>query len=718
MMFENMFQEITAILLVASALGIIGLLLRQPLIVCLLAAGILVGPSVLGLITSYEKIELLGHIGIAVLLFVVGLKLDLHLIRTMGPVALATGLGQVAFTSIFGFLIGLALGLAVVESVYVAVALTFSSTIIIVKLLSDKREIDSLHGRIAIGFLIVQDIVVVLVMIGLTAAGGRPAEGWSLYSHLVWVLGSGAAFLGGIALMMRYVLPPFLKYLARTQELLVLFAVAWAISLATLGDALGFSKEVGAFLGGVSLDSTPYREALSSRLVSLRDFLLVFFFIDLGARLNLSVLGAQSGKALILSLFVLIGNPLIVMAIMGYMGYRKRTGFLAGLTVAQISEFSLILAALGLSLGHVTLETMGLITLVGLVTIGVSTYMILYSGPLYQRLSPWLKVFERRTPYRETTRDSTVTVPAADILLIGLGNYGSGIARRLLSKKRKLVGVDFDPEVLDEWRRQGLPVFYGDVGDPEIFEHLPLDQAYLVVSTVRDPDINIHLLKTLKGRGYRGKVALTARHEDEKRDFEAAGADMVLRPFSDAAEQAADSLAAALQVLPETLEWPLDLRIFRLEPGSIFVGRTIGEVPLRQETGVSIVAISRAGKTFFDPEPNRRLYPGDRLVLLGEPDKLTRAESYLEPRAFEELEAEEERFGVAEISLAPNSSLIGKTLADLKFREIYGASVVGIRRGDQRVITPSGKDVLLQEDRLLVAGRSEEVKRLKEQAPL
>ena len=226
MMFENMFQEITAILLVASVLGIIGLLLRQPLIVCLLAAGILVGPSGLGLITSYEKIELLGHIGIAVLLFVVGLKLDLHLIRTMGPVALATGLGQVAFTSIFGFLIGLALGLPVVESVYVAVALTFSSTIIIVKLLSDKREIDSLHGRIAIGFLIVQDIVVVLVMIGLTAAGGRPTEGWFLYSHLVWVLGTGAAFLGGIALMMRYVLPPFLKYLARTQELRVLFAGA------------------------------------------------------------------------------------------------------------------------------------------------------------------------------------------------------------------------------------------------------------------------------------------------------------------------------------------------------------------------------------------------------------------------------------------------------------------------------------------------------------
>jgi predicted Kef-type K+ transport protein len=183
MIFENMFYEITALILVAAALGVLGLALRQPLVVSLLAAGILVGPSGLGLISSHTQIELLAHIGVALLLFVVGLKLDLHLIRTMGTVALATGLGQVIFTSVFGFLIALALGFASVEAIYVAVALTFSSTIIIVKLLSDKREIDSLHGRIAIGFLIVQDIVVILVMIGLTAMGGRSDTSWSVFSQ-------------------------------------------------------------------------------------------------------------------------------------------------------------------------------------------------------------------------------------------------------------------------------------------------------------------------------------------------------------------------------------------------------------------------------------------------------------------------------------------------------------------------------------------------------
>jgi Kef-type K+ transport system membrane component KefB/Trk K+ transport system NAD-binding subunit len=717
MMFENMFYEITAILLVAAAIGVVGLLLRQPLIVSLLAAGILVGPSGIGLISGHDQIALLAHIGIALLLFVVGLKLDLHLIRTMGMVALATGLGQVVFTSVFGFLIALALGFAVIEGIYVAVALTFSSTIIIVKLLSDKREIDSLHGRIAIGFLIVQDIVVILVMIGLTAIGGQTAAGWSVVAQLFRVLGTGAAFLGGIALMMRYVMPALLKYLARTQELLVLFAVAWAISLATLGDALGFSKEVGAFLGGVSLASTPYREALSTRLVSLRDFLLVFFFIDLGARLNLAVLGAQVGNAMIFSLFVLIGNPLIVLAIMGYLGYRKRTGFLAGLTVAQISEFSLVLGSLGLSLGHITMETMGLITLVGLLTIGVSTYLILYSGPLYERLSPWLRPFEKKMPHREAILDTTAAVPDSDIIIIGLGNFGSGIALRLLQRKRRLVGVDFDPEVLEAWRKQGLPVFYGDVGDPEILEHLPLRRVRLVVSTVRDRDLNLSLQKNLKAHGYPGKVVLTARHEEEAQDFLAAGADIVLRPFFDAAEQAADSLTAALHVFTGGSGWPGTLGIFRLEAGSLLAGRMIGDISLRQETGVTIIAVTRAGKTFFDPDPHLPLYPGDRLVLLGEPEGLARAEAFLALSQITEADAEEERFSLAEIPLAADSPLLDKSLAEVKFRETYGVSVIGILRDGRHLSAPTGKEILQAGDSLIVAGHSEIVKKLESRAP-
>ncbi len=159
---------------------------------------------------------------------------------------------------------------------------------------------------------------------------------------------------------------------------------------------------------------------------------------------------------MLLSLFVLIGNPLIVIAIMGYMGYRRRTGFLAGLTVAQISEFSLIVGALGVSLGHISAQTMGLITLVGVATIFVSTYMILYSQNLYQLLAGPLRIFERKNPYREASSDTSASTTAADAILVGLGYYGSGLAERLLDRKMKIIGVDFDPQALERWRARGV----------------------------------------------------------------------------------------------------------------------------------------------------------------------------------------------------------------------------------------------------------------------
>ncbi|MDM7457915.1 MAG: cation:proton antiporter, partial [Paracoccus sp. (in: a-proteobacteria)] len=351
--FASIFYEIALLVLLAAAVGFLGLLMRQPLVVAFIAVGVLAGPDAFGLVSSIDFIETLSQISIAVLLFLVGLKLDVSLVRNLGKVAVATGLGQVVFTAFFGFLLCLALGLETITSIYISVALTFSSTIIIVKLLSDKQEIGALHGRIALGFLIVQDIFVVLAMVTLSAIGVGAAEGSGGISGVVQVILGGAAMVGAVVLFIRYVADPLLAQMARSPELMVIFAVGWAASLAALGDALGFGKELGGLLAGVSLASTQFRDAIGSRLASLRDFLLLFFFINLGAALQLSTLGDQVVPAIVLSLFVLIGNPLIVLAIMGYLGYRKRTGFLAGLTVAQISEFSLIFMAMGISIGHV-----------------------------------------------------------------------------------------------------------------------------------------------------------------------------------------------------------------------------------------------------------------------------------------------------------------------------------------------------------------------------
>lgn len=542
-MFENVFVQIAVILSLATIGGALAQLLRQPLIVAFIAVGILLGPSALGMVVHSNEIEIFSRLGIALLLFVVGLKLDLHIVRTIGPVALASGLGQVLFTSLVGYLIALLLGMSHVTAIYVAVALTFSSTIIIVKLLSDKKEVDSLHGRIAIGFLIVQDIVVVLVMIGLTAFGQADNElnmGWEVLKVVL----KGTAMLLVIALLMRYILPKLLHHLAHSSELLMLFAIAWAVSGAVAGDALGFSKEVGAFLAGISIASTLYREQIAARLVSLRDFLLLFFFIELGATLDLSTLDAQLGASVVFSLFVLIGNPLIVMIIMGYMGYRKRTGFLAGLTVAQISEFSLILAALGLKLGHLQQETVGLITLVGLITISASTYMILYSHLIYERLAPWLRIFERKVPHREL--DSPIdTENKVDVLLIGLGRYGTAIATNLRERGCSVLAVDFDPTTVKNHVRNGFIVHYGDAEDPEFVATLPLTHAKWVVSTVRDRTINHMLLHGLRQNNYCGKVAAASAGHRDAELLKREGVDLVLIPYVDAAKEAVDRLMFA-----------------------------------------------------------------------------------------------------------------------------------------------------------------------------
>ncbi len=536
--FESQFYEIGFILGVAALLGLLGTIFRQPLIVAFIAVGIVVGPSFLGITEESEELELLAEVGIAVLLFVVGLKLDLQVIRTMGRVALITGLGQVLFTSAIGFVLAFVLGYDLAASAYIAIALTFSSTIIIVKLLSDKREIDSLHGRIAVGFLIVQDIVVVLTMIAISAVG--TGEDPDPLREALLVVGKGTLMLAGVALLMRYVIPRVVPLLARTQELLVLSAIAWAVGLAVVGDSLGFSKEVGAFLAGVSLASTPFRESISGRLTSVRDFLLLFFFVNLGASLEFDGLGDQVFPAIVLSLFVLVGNPLVVIALMGAMGYRRRTGFLAGLAVAQISEFSLIFAALGVSLGHIESDTLGLITLVGVITIGLSTYLIIYSHPLYDRFGHLLKPFERSVKHPEDEAGDLPTT--VDIVIFGIGRYGSAISAGLRERGDRVLGIDFDPEAVRHWQSRGWPVHYGDAEDPEMLHSLPLSSARYVVCAVPVVEANLALLRALQHEKYHGQIVLTAHSEGEATRLTELGGHIILRPFRDAAVRAVEEL--------------------------------------------------------------------------------------------------------------------------------------------------------------------------------
>lgn len=526
------YAEVSLILLAAALLGAIGLLMRQPLIIVYILLGIALGPSGIELVKSQDIIDLLAQVGIAILLFLVGLELNPDYVRRIGAVAVATGLGQLTFTIIIGFLITLLLGKDWLTSLYLAIALTFSSTIIIVKLLSDKRELDTLHGRIAIGFLIVQDIAVIVALVAMSVLGGGRAEGQGLAQVLGEILLKLGLMGVGLFLMMRYVLGRLLRFLARSLELLLIFAVAWAVGLAALGAELGFSKELGAFLAGFALSSTHFRDAISTRLTPLRDFLLLFFFIDLGAKFDLSVAQQEWLIALILSLFVLIGNPLIVMAIMGAMGYRKKTGFFAGLTVAQISEFSIIFVAMGLMLGHIGMDALGITTMVGLITIALSTYMILYSQPLYRRLERFLSPFERKTPYAELKfEQQNAHDQPVEVIVFGLGRTGRLVLDHYHALGIRALGVDYDPEAIAAMQAQGIPTLFGTAEDQEFIRELPLSEAKLLVITLPYIDDVQDLLQTLNETDFDGRVIAVARSEADAAALKQLGVDEVINPF-------------------------------------------------------------------------------------------------------------------------------------------------------------------------------------------
>ena len=531
-MVEGSFVSVALILALAVAAGAIAKLLRQPVVVSFIIVGILAGPTAFNLVEGAEEIRLFAKFGIAILLFLVGLKLDFHMIRSTGKVALVAGLSQVAFTAAVGFGIAMLFGFEATTAFYIAVALTFSSTIIIIKLIGDKRELDTLYGRIAVGILIVQDILVVAAMVVIVTIG-TPGEG-SVVTDLVVTLASSAVFLGVIAFASKFVLEKVLDWISKSPELTLLFGVAWAIVLAAISILIGLSMEIGAFVAGVSLASTAYRESLGARMVSLRDVMLLFFFIELGASLTFADALGQLWPAIVLSVFVLVGKPLIVFAIMGWMGYRSITSFRTGVALAQISEFSLILIALGYSLGQVDSAVLSLVTLVAVFTITVSSYLILYTDKLFPLMQGFMHLFERG---KASAVDEESQSLSFDAIVVGSGRFGTEVISGLISSGSSVLAVDLDPDALARARELGAETLFGDVGDPDFAKMLPIHQTGTLICTAPDRSTNTLLLESLKSLDYGGELYLTALDNQTAEMFAKEDRVTTIRPLKMAANR-------------------------------------------------------------------------------------------------------------------------------------------------------------------------------------
>lgn len=495
-------QSLGIIAVCAAVMVAAGRALKMPTIVVYLICGIVLGPG-MGWVEMEEGLELISEIGIALLLFLVGMELSIGKIKDVGKVALVAGGAQVVLTAGLGWGVCSLLGFSFANAMFLAIALTFSSTVVVVKLLEEKGELESLYGRIALGVLLVQDLVVIMLLTFLAgmSGGSEGVDAGAIGMGLLKAFGGMAVLLVVALVASKYLLPKPFRWAARSPEVLLIWALSWCFLMVFGAHAFHLSLEVGAFLAGVSLAQLPHNEGLLRRVHPLMNFFVAVFFVTLGVRINLDGAWEQMGNVLAISGFVLIGKPLIFLGILGWQGYGRKTAFLTGVTMAQTSEFSFILAGLALSKGLIGGELLLVAALVGVVTIAASSYMISFSHPLYAR---FLKSGLLKWKFLDAKAEMTDQIVHAGqhlsghVIVVGMNTLGRELVRRLHARGEDVLAVDTDPEKLE-----GLPgqELLGSVGYLAILEEAGYQNAKLIVSALQIEETNDLLAYRAKSVG-------------------------------------------------------------------------------------------------------------------------------------------------------------------------------------------------------------------------
>lgn len=534
-MLGDIFAQLSVVIVIAAVVSMIMRLLKQPLIAGYIVSGIIVGPSVLHLVSDGKAFEAFSEIGIALLLFIIGLELSVTVIRKLGKPVFLTAAAILLTIGTVGFLVGSAFQYTATESLLIGLAMFFSSTIIIAKVLSDKKEITRLNGQIAIGVILLDDIVATFALLFVAASGSGHTLGPVEIGLLII---KGLAVIVVLALLSLKVLPKVVKFVAKSQELLFLFALAWGFGVASIINYVGFSIEIGALFAGVALAHLPYAGQIGARLKPLRDFFVILFFISLGEHLQMGHLASAILPAVALSLVVLFLKPLTVMLSLGLLGYTRRTSFKTGINLSQISEFSIILIVLAASTGVISSGVSAVITLVALITITISTYFMQYDNSIYRKLEKRLSLFERAT-----ASDVQHAIKKYPLILIGYQNGGHQYLKTFRSLKRRFVVIDYDPEVIEELERANINYLYGDVTDPELLAEVDMDVVKLIVNTIGDHAVNVALVKYVRRRNEDAVIVCYSSNYGEAAELYKLGVSYVMMPHFIGSERLSNFIA-------------------------------------------------------------------------------------------------------------------------------------------------------------------------------
>ena len=517
--------DLGIVFIVASIFGLIIKQFKLPLIVAYIMAGILLGDNALKIVTDRQVIENLSTLGIVLMLFIVGLELDWKKARDFARSAIAIGVGQIIITGLVGFFIAHYFGFSNRFALYTALTLTFSSTVIVIKLLSDKRDLSSLYGRISLGVLLIQDFVAILALIIL-----QTSQSELDYIYSLSLAGIKIIALCAVLFFSQKIVQKIFKSMAESSELLLISSIGWAFLIALISFQLNFGLEIGAFLAGIFLATLPYHLEITAKIKSIRDFFVTLFFVTLGLNFSLDFASFDFSHAFALITFVIVGQTIITMIIMGCLGFRKRTSFQVALALAQVSEFSFIIISLGILKGDISQGEASLLMFVGISTIIISTILIESTDAIYYHIGKFLKIFEKKSgPFQ----DDSIKIPhdlGNHIIIFGADHIGKRILASLSRQKQKILVVDFNPTIIKELHENEIPAVYGDMGDPEFIVALGLERCQLVISTTHDFYDNMRLVKKINSINRNCLVYVLANNPEEAIEFYREGVERVILP--------------------------------------------------------------------------------------------------------------------------------------------------------------------------------------------
>ena len=554
---HSLLSNIGLVFTIATVFAFIAKFLKQPLILAYLVAGVVIGPEIgFAWVKDKETIELISEIGLILLLFIIGLEIDLRKLLGAGRTILVTGVSQ------FLLCVGMGIGLAFLmgfaprsgnfDWLYLAVTLALSSTLIVVKLLYDKFELTTLPGRITLGVLVFQDIwAIAFLALQPNLHDPRLA---SIFGSFIKGAGLVLLTLG----LSRYALPRFFSYVAKIPELLLIAALAWCFFVSGAADFLGLSREMGALIAGVSMSTFPYNVDVIAKVINIRDFFVTLFFVALGMKIPQPSL-AMVTTALGMSVFVLGSRLLAVFPVLYMLGNGLRASLIPSINLAQMSEFSLVIVSLGLTLNHISPELVAALTFVFAITAVLSTYLIAYNHEIQHWLTRLLGKIGFATG-GDFTLEVTEREAENSIVFLGCFREASSILHEMELQSKdanvdgllsQLLVIDFNPLVLQELKRRGIRCLYGDVANMDTLHHAQIQSAKIVACTISDAILrgttNIRLLQQARRLSPKAQVIAASDNIASAVELYEQGADFVYIARLHSAHYMAELIARAVQ---------------------------------------------------------------------------------------------------------------------------------------------------------------------------